>query len=270
MKPPPKTKIDSSEHKPVTFSEVGEAPGHRVVIFGPGGIGKTSLACTAPGPVAFIDLEKSLAILKEQLVHREVKLPKLVPANSWKEMRASLRSPGWNAFKTIVVDTGTKAEELAVSHTIANVKHEKGHSVHSVEGYGFGKGLQHVYETFIALLSDLESHTRQGRHVILICHDCTSEVPNPEGEDWLRYEPRLQSPNSGKASIRFKVREWCDHLLFYGYDVAVNENGKGVGSGTKTIYTSERPFCMAKSRTCQDSIPVEGNGEGIWEMILRG
>ena len=29
--------------------------------------------------------------------------------------------------------------------------------------------------------------------------------PNPAGEDWLRYEPRLQSPNSGKASIRLRV-----------------------------------------------------------------
>ena len=35
-------------------------------------------------------------------------------------------------------------------------------------------------------LADLDRHCRAGRHVVLICHDCTSTVPNPAGEDWLR------------------------------------------------------------------------------------
>ena len=44
-------------------------------------------------------------------------------------------------------------------------------------------------------------HARGTRdNVILICHDCTATVPNPTGEDWLRYEPRLQSPGSGNRT----------------------------------------------------------------------
>jgi hypothetical protein len=187
----------------------------------------------------------------------------------WSELRSVLQSDGWETIKTIVIDTGTKAEELAVQHTLETVKHEKGQPVTSIEGYGFGKGLQYVFDTFLCLLPELDRHCREGRNVVIICHDCTSNVPNPSGEDWMRYEPRLQSPSSGKASIRLRVREWADHVLFLGYDVAVKE-GKGQGSGTRTIYTSELPHCMAKSRTCRKPIQlIEGQEEEIWSQILK-
>jgi len=79
-----------------------------------------------------------------------------------------------------------------------------GVAIRRLEDYGFGKGCQHVYETFLPLLSDLDQHVRAGRNVALILHDCTATVPNPKGEDYIRWEPRLQSPASGKASIRLR------------------------------------------------------------------
>ena len=152
---------------------------------------------------------------------------------------------------------------------LANIPHEKGHQVKRIEDYGYGKGYQHIYDTFLAMLGDLEAHTRYGRHVILICHDCTATVPNPGGEDWIRYEPRLQSPASGKASIRLRVREWSDHVLFVGYDVDVRD-GVGIGSGTRTIYPSELPSFMAKSRTLADPIPLTKFDLTLWNLLLKG
>jgi len=156
-----------------------------------------------------------------------------------------------------------------VAWTIANVPHEKRDvAIRRIEDYGFGKGYQHVYDSFLKLLGDLDQHARAGRHVVLICHDCTSNVPNPSGDDWLRYEPRLQTTNSGKASIRLRVKEWADHLLFVGYDVDVRD-GKGRGSGTRTIYPVERPHCMAKSRTLADPIVYQRNDRALWDQLLR-
>ena len=146
---------------------------------------------------------------------------------------------------------------------------EGGRHAANVEGYGYGKGYGFVFDTFLPLLGDLDRHCRAGRHVVLICHDCTSTVPNPAGEDWLRFEPRLQSPNSGKASIRLRVREWADHVLFIGYDVAVDKDGKGRGAGTRTLYTAELPHFMAKSRTTQETIPLADDGAAVWEQIIR-
>jgi len=120
----------------------------------------------------------------------------------------------------------------------------------------------------LGLLGDLDNHVRAGRNIVLICHDCTATVPNPAGEDWLRYEPRLQSPASGKASIRLRVREWADHVLFLGYDINVSPDGKGRGHGTRTLYRSENPAWMAKSRTGSDPIPVNAD-TNIWGEIIK-
>lgn len=261
MAPPPPTPQARSK---VVFGKIASAAGHRIVLYGPGGIGKTTLATLAPGPVAFLDLDDSLPRLKGALGER---VPQVVPADTWAEMRAALQADGWDGVKTIVIDSATKAEELAVAHTLATVLAD-GKKVNSVEGYGYGKGFGYVFDTFLPLLADLDRHARAGRNVILICHDCTTNVPNPAGEDWLRYEPRLQSPTSGKASIRLRVREWADHVLFLGYDVAVNQEGKGCGSGTRTLYPAELPHCMAKSRTTAQAMALS-EGVEVWGSIIR-
>jgi hypothetical protein len=269
---PPPVAPAAGPARPVSFGKVTSTCGHRAVLYGPGGIGKTTLACQAPGPVAVIDLDESLGRLRGQLetagILANVRLVDGVP--TWQAMRAMLRAPGWDGIKTIVLDTITKGEELAVADTLATVPHEKGHRVERIEDYGYGKGYSFVYDTFLPLLADLDAHCRAGRNVILVAHDCTTNVPNPGGEDWLRYEPRLQSPPSGRASIRHRIREWADHLLFLGYDVAVDANGKGKGCGSRTLWPLELPFCMAKSRTSGTPIIVSAtNGAAVWAEFIK-
>src|SRR3990167_5232006 len=217
----------------------------RIVIYGPGGIGKSSLAAMAPEPI-FADIEAGTDGMDVR---------RLGEIETWSDLRESLRSPVMNGSETVVIDTVTKAEEMAVAHTLLTVKNEKGKAVSSIEGYGFGKGTQHVYDTFLLLLADLDGQIRAGRNVILIVHSCTADVPNPAGEDFIRYEPRLQGPKSGKASIRNRVFEWADYVFFIGYDVAT-EDGKGLGAGTRTIYTAEMPTHIAKARALPQLPPL--------------
>lgn len=191
------------------------------------------------------------------------------PPESWDDLRCVLQDhAAWDDYGAVVIDSLTKAEELATAWTLANVPHEKGHRIESIEGYGFGKGLTHVYETFLKILGDLDAHIRRGRHVICVAHECTANVPNPAGEDWIRYEPRLQSPTSGKSSIRHRVKEWCDHLLYVGYDTAVSKDGKGIGGGTRTIYPVEMPAWWAKSRLLSDPIVYERGSAELWQQLL--
>src|SRR5690606_41783294 len=67
-----------------------------------------------------------------------------------------------------------------------------------VEGYGFGKGYTHVYDTFLHLLAELDRHVREGRNVIGIAHECTANVPNPRD----RKSTRL---NSSHVKISYAV-----------------------------------------------------------------
>jgi hypothetical protein len=256
----------TAEVRPVSISRgVKKNVGHKIVIYGPGGVGKSELCAL----LSTIDIEPLFVDVEEGTLFLDVARVSPTP-RSWDEVRAIYRNRELlEPFGAVVTDSFTKLEELAAAWVLANIKHEKGHHVSSVEGYGFGKGLTHIYETFIQILGDLDAVSRMGKHVVAICHDCTSEVPNPGGENWIRYEPRLQSPSSGKNSIRHRVKEWCDHLLYIGFDIAVNEDGKAQGSGTRTIYPTELPTHWAKSRLLSEPIPYAKGDANLWRQLFE-
>lgn len=236
----------------------------RTIIYGPGGVGKSELCANMKAvgirPL-FLDVGNGTGFLD---------VDRIGDITTWDDLRAALHEDSiWGSFGAIVLDDLTKAEELAIKWTIANVPHEKGHTVQSIEGYGFGKGLTHVYETFLQILGDLDAHVRAGRQVVCIAHDCTANVPNPSGEDFIRWEPRLQAPTSGKNSIRHRAKEWCDHMLFIGYDTFVNKDGKAEGGGSRTIFPTEMPTHWAKSRCLADPIVYQRGSSELWQKLFK-
>lgn len=266
--PPPKPNgtraatpaASDTERKDFSITSGVSRKSHRIGLYGSGGVGKSSLAALIANvglrPV-FLDIEDGSA---------DLDVARVTGIRSWTDIRDALHSPTlWNEGDAVVIDSATKAEEMAMFHTLTTVPHEKGHTVTRVEEYGFGKGFQHIYETFLNLLGDLDQHHRAGRSTVLIMHDATQNAPNPMGEDFLRYEPRLQA--SPKCSIRSRVKEWLDHLLFVGYDV-FSKDGKATGSGTRTIYPQEMPTHWAKSRTLQGVYPFTRGDFSVWQDLF--
>lgn len=251
--------VSAQPAAPRTFSIVSgaQASAQRVMLYGPGGIGKSSLAALMPNPV-YLDIDSGT---------NQLDVARVGGLTTYEDVRAVLNDSMLDAYGSVVLDTATRLEALAVAHVVATVPHEKGTRVTSIEGYGYGKGYQYVYDAFQLVLHDLDARARKGQHVCIIAHACTANVPNPAGEDWMRYEPRLQAPPSGKASIRETVIEWCDHVLFVDYDVSVSQDGKASGAGTRTIYPYELPTHRAKSRLLADPIPYVKNDNTLWKQL---
>jgi hypothetical protein len=65
------------------------------------------------------------------------------------------------------------------------------------------------------------------------------------------------------------VREWADHVLFLGYDVSVEE-GKATSRScqTRTVYPTEQPHCMAKSRTLAEPVVAVRHDDELWRELL--
>lgn len=238
--------------------------GQRIGLYGPGGIGKSTLASLAPG-VRFVDLEDSTNMLDVRRIEPVVPGPW-----TWEMFMFAIKNPNfWHDAQTVAIDTMTAAEELASDFVMRtyDVDREKSSSP-SIEQYGYGKGYVYVYEQMLLLLQALDAHVRAGRNVLLIMHDCTAKIPNPASDDYIRYETRLQSPATGKSSVRHRVKEWLDHLFFLSYDTVV-QKGKAKGSGTRTIYTQERSWYMAKSRSLTGSFVYNSQTDNsIWLQLF--
>ncbi len=234
---------------------------NRGIIYGTGGIGKTTLAAYLPAPF-FIDVEHGSTKLN---VSRDF-------ASSFDEVRGKL---AWfennmpEGIRSIVIDTGTELQDMAKEKVISTRRTEKGKEVDSIEGYGWGKGWQFVYDEMDAVLADLDRLVeKHGVMPWIICHDIDAPVPNPAGEDYIRWEPSLYGGDKkGRANIRGRFKNWAEYVVFIGYDVHVAD-GKGRGSGTRTLYTEERPTHIAKSRTAQISMEFDLSDPGaLWREL---
>ena len=264
--PPPGQAVRAKSTKTFKVSTGIVTAPQKIAMFGPGGVGKTELCALMKligvDPV-YIDLEDGTKFLDVARINE---------IETWEDLRTVVQnSKDGNGYDALVIDSFTKAQELAQDWVIRNVPHEKGSKhkvIKNIEDYGFGKGLSHIYDACLLLLSDLDSVVRSGKHVVLIAHECVTSVPNPQGEDWIRYEPRLQSPPKGQYSVRHRVKEWCDHLLYVGFDAFISER-KGTGSGTRSIYPFELPSHWAKSRSLDTVIPYERGNPELWKQLFQ-
>lgn len=266
--PPPKSAAPAKQETPKRETRISRGTKigpQKVVEYGPGGVGKSELAANAAKvglrPI-FIDLEDGTKWLD---------VARIDDCVTFEDVRGVLNpsSDALDEFDLVVVDSMTKLEELASNYVVRNIPHEKREvKISSIEDYGFGKGMTHIYDAILLILGDLDGLVRRGKSVCLICHECVATVPNPNGDDWIRYEPRLQSPQSGKSSVRLRVKEWSDHLVFVNYDKVV-EDGKATGHGSRTIYPFELPSHMAKSRSLSESIVYEKGSAELWNQLFK-
>ena len=171
----------------------------KVVIYGPEGIGKSTLASRFPDPV-FIDTEGSTNAMD---------IARLPKPTSWtmllQEIDYIKQNP--DVCRTLVIDTTDWAEQMCIESICS--KHQKD----GIESFGYGTGYVYVREEFGRFLNKLSEVVEKGVNVVLTAHAQMRKFEQPdEMGAYDRWELKLGKKTGSQTSPL--VKEWCDMLLF--------------------------------------------------------
>lgn len=218
----------------------------KTVIYGPEGIGKSSLAAQFPHPL-FIDTEGSTS---------HMDLRRLPRPDSWAELVAEVE---WamahtDQMRTLVIDTADWAQILCNEAICARAQKS------GIEDFGYGKGYVYAAEEFGRLLNLLEQLTERGVHVVVTAHAQIGKFEQPdEMGAYNRWELKVSK------QVSPMLKEWADMVLFASYKtIVVNVDGQGAqkgknkaSGGARVIRTTHHPCWDAKNRFgLPDEIPL--------------
>jgi len=194
----------------------------KVVIAGPGKIGKTTFAAMAPNAIGILTEDGADAVDVQAF-------PLAKSLNEVYEAIGVLLNDKHD-FQTVFIDSLDWLEPLL--HTYVCEKQ----GWKSIEAPGFGKGYIEAANEWRNLLNGLEAlRSERGMGVILIAHDKIKRIEDPLTEGYDSHVLKLHDRASGL------VLEWADVIGFAGYRIFTNKTDAGFGNKeTKATTTGER------------------------------
>lgn len=228
----------------------------KVVIYGPQGVGKSSLAALFPNPL-FLDTERGSRRLPVDRIEIET-------LNDFKTWVAKIPTdPEFKDYQTIVIDTidwlEGKVKEVVVQE-------------YSVKDRSYNREGSFIGDKMLPILNSLTPIITAGKNVVLLAHSATVKVDLPDQPSAFdRYELDMD-----KKYVAPLVKHWADHLLFLKNKIAIREveegKNKGVGKGDRILCTSTTASYDAKIRVpgalSVGEFPVKTPEEGI--AIIKG
>lgn len=219
--------------KSIQFSRGRVARPQKAVVYGPEGVGKSTLASQFPDPV-FLDTEGGT---------HHLDVVRFSDLSTWDDITAAVAqlATGEHGFKTLVIDTADWLEKRLAEHICRKANKD------SIEDFGYGKGYTLLAEEFAKFLASLDALIRHGMHVVLLAHSTVRKFESPDqAGSYDRYELKLSK------QVGPLLKEWADLILFANYvtKVAESESGRkrGVGGRERVLFTTHAAAYDAKNR----------------------
>lgn len=211
-----------------------QARAQRICVYGPEGIGKSTLASYAPKPL-FLDTEMGTGQLEVDRVEVEV-----LDHISY-TINEILNNPG--EYQTVVLDTADNLWRLCADSIVAENKNWK-----DIESPGYGKGYAMASDRFRLVLAQFDRLINAGVNVVIVSHAKVTTVNPPDNSEYSKYCIKVSVSNKQAEASRELMKEWCDCLLFCNFDTVVDSSKGKACKHERAIYTTCAPAWEAKNR----------------------
>ena len=216
-----------------------------MVIVGPAGVGKSSLAGNIPKSVVMPFGQEDTWDLLKSSGSVPVDLPVLPPAKTFGDMMGMVEELATeeHEYKFLVIDTISCAERV-MHESVCNREFS---GDWSEKGFlGFNRGFEVSLSDWREFINALDSiRDEAGMGVILLGHTKIAPYRNPIGADYDRFTVDLHHKTWSLT------HRWCDAVLFFNYWIDVDESGlraKGKGGHARVIHTQHSAAFDAKNR----------------------
>lgn len=204
----------------------------RATIYGPEGVGKTTLAAQFPDAL-ILDTEDGSR-------HLDVARVSCADFAALEGAMHDLHRDA-HGFRTVVIDSADWAERSLID-SIVRAAGKK-----SIEDFGFGKGYVMVQERVAKFLAVADGLVARGLNVVFVAHAAVKRTSPPDQTDGFdRFELKL----SKQVAPLFK--EWSDLLLFLNYRMKLIEGSDGrkkaLGGRERVMYAERSAAYDAKNR----------------------
>lgn len=214
-----------------------------IILYGPGGVGKTTLGTQARAPL-FIPFENGL------IAHDGVaRTPKPQTVAHLLEMIRELGETEHD-YRTLVIDSLDWLEPIVWADVCAE------NGVTDIEGFGYGKGYVKALQVWQRIFNGLKwLRDTKGMNIFLICHEEVQQVTDPVHGDHLRSTLKLHKKAAALAREACDIIAYCavEHNMITGKDGAMR-----AVKGDHVMYLTAAPGHAAKCRYAgmPDKLPL--------------